>query len=84
MTATIRPVEERLLELLGHLGIAQTHVAGRTFADLAGLAANHPDRVASLSLVCPFIVDTDVRTLASRLLVITSDRGRMESAYAAG
>jgi hypothetical protein len=45
--------------------------------DLAGLAANHLDRFASLSLMCPFAVETDVlRTLASRLLVITSDRAR--------
>jgi hypothetical protein len=40
------------------------------------MAANHPDRIASLSLICPFGLNTDVlRTLASRLLVITSDRG---------
>jgi pimeloyl-ACP methyl ester carboxylesterase len=69
MTAATVPVEERLVKLLDHLGIAQTHIAGRTFADVAGLAAHHPGRVASLSLLCPFIVDADVlRTVTPRLL----------------
>jgi SAM-dependent methyltransferase len=76
MSATSRPVEERLVELLDHLGIAQTHIAGRAAADVAGLAASYSDRIASMSLVCPFTFDpAALRVLGSRLLVITGDGG---------
>jgi ubiquinone/menaquinone biosynthesis C-methylase UbiE len=65
-----------LAELLDQLGIATAHFAGRGSADLKGFLAQHPERVASLTVLCPAVLDT--RTLAllgERLLVVTGDRG---------
>ena len=65
-----------LTELLDRLGIAAAHFAGRGTADLKGLLSQHPERVASLTVLCPAVLDT--RTLAplgDRLLVVTGDRG---------
>jgi SAM-dependent methyltransferase len=70
------PVEASLVELLGHLGIAGAHFAGRSTADLAGFASRQPQRIASLTLLCPAVLDT--RTLVpmgARLLVVTGDHG---------
>ena len=45
---TARPVDELLVDLLQHLGIAQAHIAARDRPDWLGLATSHPDRIASL------------------------------------
>jgi ubiquinone/menaquinone biosynthesis C-methylase UbiE len=69
-------VEACLAELLDHLGIATAHFAGRGSADLKTFLSQHPERVASLTVLCPAVLDT--RTLAplgTRLLVVTGDRG---------
>ena len=65
-----------LAELLDQLRIATAHFAGRGSADLKGFLAQHLERVASLTVLCPAVLDT--RTLAvlgERLLVVTGDRG---------
>ena len=69
-------VEAGLAELLDQLGAATAHFAGRGSADLKGFLSQHPERVASLTVLCPAVLDT--RTLAAlgeRLLVVTGDRG---------
>src|SRR3954454_23863523 len=69
-------VEACLAELLDNLGIATAHFAGRGSADLKGFLSRYPERVASLTVLCPAVLDT--RTLAplgERLLVVTGDRG---------
>jgi len=66
----------RLVELLDRCGIAAAHFASRGTADLKGLLSQQPGRVASLTVLCPAVLDT--RTLArigERLLVVTGDRG---------
>jgi SAM-dependent methyltransferase len=68
--------ETGLPGLLDHLGIASAHFAGRGSADLKGFASEHPERISSLTLLCPAVLDT--RTLAplsERLLVVTGDSG---------
>src|SRR5436309_1652647 len=71
-----RPVEACLAELLDHLGISAAHFAGRGSADLRGLAARYPDRIASLTLLCPAVLDTaTLMPLSGRLLVVTGDHG---------
>src|SRR5436190_13605049 len=70
------PVEACLAALLDHLEIPSAHFAGRGAADLRGFMARYPERVASLTLLCPTVLDT--RTLApaaGRLLVVTGDCG---------
>ena len=70
------PVELRLAELFGHLGIARAHLAGRAGTDWQGFAARHPERVASVTLLCPAALDhAALQPLSSRLLVVTGDEG---------
>jgi hypothetical protein len=69
-------VGPRLVELLDRCGIAAAHFASRGTADLTGLLSQQPERVASLTVLCPAVLDT--RTLArigERLLIVTGDRG---------
>jgi SAM-dependent methyltransferase len=69
-------VEERLVRLFQHLGIAQAHIAACRAADWQGPATAHPDLVASLTLVCPPALDPSaLHLLASRLFVVTGDQG---------
>jgi pimeloyl-ACP methyl ester carboxylesterase len=77
-TAPVRtpPVEACLAELLDHLGIARAHFAGRSLADLQGFIAEDPERIASLTLVCPAVLNPRrLATLGARLLVVTGDHG---------
>jgi SAM-dependent methyltransferase len=70
------PVEACLAELFDHLGITSAHIAGRGSGDIQGFIARHPRRVASLTLLCPAVLDPPtVAPLAERLLVVTGDHG---------
>jgi len=70
------PIVERLMQLFRHLGITQVHVAGRLTADWEDLAGMHPELLASLTLICPTdMPPPSLKTLASRLLVVTGDQG---------
>ena len=70
------PVEVRLAALLDHLGIDRAHFAGRAASDWEGFAARYPDRLASLTVLCPASLDRGaLQPLASRLLVVTGDHG---------
>lgn len=69
--------DERIVGVLQHLGIARAHFAARVPGDWQGLVLAHPDMVASLTLVCPPGMNPQsLRPLASRLLVISGERGR--------
>ena len=77
-TAPVRspPVEACLSELLDHLGIARVHFAGRSLADLQDFIADDPQRIASLALVCPAVLNPrKLAPLGARLLVVTGDHG---------
>ena len=70
------PVEVCLAEFLDYLGIAAAHFAGRSLADLQGFIATHPERIASLTLVCSTVLNPRSLTpLGPRLLVVTGDHG---------
>jgi SAM-dependent methyltransferase len=72
----ILPLEERVLRLFKQLGIERAHIAARNVGDWQGFATAHPDRIASLSLLCPIALDARAHAgLAARTLVITGDRG---------
>src|SRR5262249_5473537 len=67
-------VEERLAQLLAHLGLDQAHFAGRLDNDWTGLVVHRPELVTSLTLVCPGNMDaTALGPLASRLFVVNDD-----------
>ena len=77
-SAAGRPVEANLVDLFEHLGIEKAHIAaGRLgLTDWQGLATRHPDRVASLTLINPPILDPgQLRGLASRMLAVAGDHG---------
>ena len=75
MTAeTALSVEERLRQLLRHLGVEQAHFAGRTGQDWTGLAARYPEVFASLTLIGAFNPH-QVESLAAKLLAVTGDQG---------
>ncbi len=70
-------VADRLLQVLDHLGIEHAHFAASMLADVTGLAQAHPERIASLTLVCPPRLDPSaLRALGARLLIISGDQGR--------
>ncbi|MGC1891765.1 MAG: hypothetical protein WA709_37775, partial [Stellaceae bacterium] len=70
------PVEACLAELLDRLGIVAAHFVARGSADLKGFLAEHPKCVASLTVLCPAVLDTrTLSPLGERLLVVTGDRG---------
>jgi hypothetical protein len=70
-------VADRLAQVLDHLGIERAHFAASMLADVAGFAQAHPERIASLTLVCPPRLDPGtLRALGSRLQIIAGDQGR--------
>ncbi len=76
-TRASQPVEERIIQLLQHLGIEHAHLAACMPRDWDGLLTSYPDSISSLTLVCPWGINVSaVRPNTSRLLVITGDQGR--------
>ena len=70
-------VADRLAQVLDHLGIERAHFAASMLADVAGFAQAHPERIASLTLVCPPRLDPSaLRALGARLQIIAGDQGR--------
>ena len=75
------PVEERILQLLHHLGIRQAHFAASNIGDWRGLAKYHSEVISSLTLVSPRAIDPSVLgPLAPRLLVFNGDQGSSAAA----
>ena len=72
--ATAPNLEERLRQLLSHLGIDQAHFAGRSPLDWTGLAARYPEALSSLTLIGGFDPRA-VEHLSAKLLAVTGDRG---------
>ena len=70
------PVDVRILGVLRQLGIERAHFASRNLGDWRGLTVNHPDAIASMTLVCPLGFDSQaLAPLGDRLLVFNADRG---------
>lgn len=77
-TMTSLPVEERLWQLLQHLGIDKAHFAGWMSQDWIGFVTNYPAAVVSLTLAGPSLIDPPTAGhLASKLLMFSEDRGPM-------
>ena len=74
-----RPIEDCMLDLFRDLGIERAHiVAGGPppFKDWHSLATLHSERIASLTLISPPVLDTaPLAGLASRMLVVAGDQG---------
>jgi SAM-dependent methyltransferase len=75
-TAVDLSVADRLVQVLHHLGIERAHFAASMLADVTGFAQTHPERIASLTLVCPPRLDPNsLRALGARLVIIAGDQG---------
>ena len=70
---------DRLVHVLDHLDIERAHFAASMLADVIDIARTHPERMASLTLVCPPRIDPSVRALGPRLLIIAGDQDRPEA-----
>jgi SAM-dependent methyltransferase len=67
---------DRLAALMDHLGLARAHVASQMASDVAGFAAQYPQRIAGLVLCAPTRVDPGpFEEIAPRLLMISGDKG---------
>jgi len=71
------PTEERIFQLLRHLGLEQAHFAAREFQEFDGLARVHPEIISSLTLVCPprTLNADSLRPLGDRLLCFYGGKG---------
>src|ERR1700726_4896539 len=73
-TAAARPIEACLLDLVQHFGIERAHIAPGgppPLKDWHSLATLHPERVVSLTLISPPMLDTaPLAGLASRILIV--------------
>ena len=70
------PLDERIVQVLRHLGIARAHIGARMAPDWQGLTTRHSDLVASLTLVCPTAINPNVLSpVSSRLPVFAGDQG---------
>jgi SAM-dependent methyltransferase len=73
-------ITDRIVQLLQHLGVEKAHFASRSLGDLAGLAEQHPEMFASLTMVCPAPPSVNIiRPFGSRLLVFRGDRTDYDS-----
>jgi hypothetical protein len=58
------------------LGIPGAHFAGRSLADVQDFIAKYPERIASLTLVCPTVLNPRCLVpLGAKLMVVTGDHG---------
>ena len=73
------PLEDRLIELMRHLGVERAHFAACMPRDWVGLLTRHKHMVASLTLMCPMgielapLIDGDG---PPPVLIVTGDQGR--------
>ena len=77
---TALSVEERLRQLLRHLGIGQAHFAGWLVRDWSGLATKYPEVISSLTVIGGSFDPQAVEHLAPKLLAVTGDRGPVADA----
>ena len=76
-THTTLLLEERVFQILEHLGIKKAHFAAKLPGDWQGFVTAHPECVDSLTLLCPRRADPGLlKTISPKLLVITGDLGR--------
>lgn len=69
-------VEERLCQLLRHLGIERVHLAARGPMDWESFIAAHPEMISSLTLVCPGGLNVGVLgSISSRVLIFAPEQG---------
>jgi hypothetical protein len=84
-TTAARPIEDCLLDLFRHLGVEQAHIAAGgppPLKDWHSLATLYPERVASLTVISPPVVNP--AAIAGLALADAGRRGRPRPACARG
>jgi SAM-dependent methyltransferase len=67
---------DRLVALLDHLGISRAHIASQIPGDMAGLAAEHSERLGALVCVTPIRLDpAPFAGVAGQMLLIAGEYG---------
>jgi len=71
------PVEERIVQVVRHLGLERAHFAAREFLEFDALVRAHRDIIASLTLVLPprTLDPESLQPLATRLLCFYGGEG---------
>src|SRR5579859_1867005 len=68
--------QDRIAQLLQHLGIRRAHFGSGYAADALSVVRASPESIVSMTLVCPFRIPMDpFRPLGARLLFVHGDRG---------
>ena len=74
---TDAPLEDRLIELMRHLGIERAHFAACMPRDWVGLLTRHKNTVASLTLMCPMGIElAPLVDCPPPIFIVTGDKGR--------
>ena len=74
---TNAPLEDRLIELMRHLGVERAHFAACMPRDWVGLLSRHKHIVASLTLMCPMGIElAPLIDSPPPSLIVTGDQGR--------
>lgn len=69
-------VGARIEQLMLHLGLSKAHFAARLPLDWAESVMEHPDRIVTLTLICPSpILLPAIAPIGSKTLVFSGDRG---------
>jgi hypothetical protein len=67
---------DRLVSLLDHLGVGRVHIASQIVGDMAGLAAEYPDRIGGIVCVTPVRLDpVPFERVADRVLMVAGEYG---------
>ncbi|MEE8518947.1 MAG: methyltransferase domain-containing protein [Dehalococcoidia bacterium] len=75
------PTDDRIMQVLAHLGIERAHFAARGIPDWRGIVERHPDAVASLTLMTPDRIPKDaIEPIAPKVMAVIGDQGPMSLA----
>lgn len=79
LSSPYKTVVDRLAVLLNELGLGQVHLAARQSSDWQGLAQAYPERITSLSIICPSTIAVEGgKPLGERLHVVVGDQSGNE------
>ena len=68
-------LEDRIVQVLKHLGAEKAHFAARMPSDWEGLIINYPEAISSLTVFCQALLNPNpLQNISSRLLIVFGDQ----------